>query len=162
MTIAHSKRYPSSLKESVARRYLSQNMTFQALADEVGADRSTVRGWVLEYRKQGSVGRKSEQKRRSGSEKLRLLFEAKKLSDAELGEFLRREGLREGELEAWEKEALGGLSNKADDAKDARLKELERERARQDKRLKEAEALLDLQKKVHALWGDEDDDTDES
>ncbi|HEY5960678.1 MAG TPA: hypothetical protein VIV60_29190, partial [Polyangiaceae bacterium] len=28
-----------------------------------------------------------------------------------------------------------------------------------EKRLREAEALLDLQKKVHALWGDANDDT---
>ena len=36
-----------------------------------------------------------------------------------------------------------------------------RELARKEKALAEAAALLVLQKKVRAIWGDEDDDTDE-
>ena len=42
-----------------------------------------------------------------------------------------------------------------------RIKQLERELARKDKALAEAAALLVLQKKVQAIWGDEDDDTNE-
>jgi len=42
-----------------------------------------------------------------------------------------------------------------------RIRQLERELARKDKALAEAAALLVLQKKVQAIWGDEDDDTDE-
>jgi hypothetical protein len=38
-------------------------------------------------------------------------------------------------------------------------RELERELRRKDKALAEAAALLVLQKKVQALWGDADDDT---
>lgn len=40
-----------------------------------------------------------------------------------------------------------------------RVRELERELRRKDKALAEAAALLVLQKKVQALWGDGDDDT---
>ena len=42
-----------------------------------------------------------------------------------------------------------------------RIKELERELRRKDKALAETAALLVLQKKVHEIWGDGDDDTDE-
>jgi hypothetical protein len=40
------------------------------------------------------------------------------------------------------------------------VKELARELRRKDRALAEAAALLVLQKKVRALWGDGDDDTD--
>ena len=40
-----------------------------------------------------------------------------------------------------------------------RIKELEWEVRRKDKALAEAAALLILQKKAHAIWGDVDDDT---
>ncbi len=40
-----------------------------------------------------------------------------------------------------------------------RIRELERELGRKEKALAEAAALLVLQKKARALWGDEDDDT---
>jgi hypothetical protein len=41
-----------------------------------------------------------------------------------------------------------------------RVEQLERELHRKDKALAEAAALLVLQEKVQALWGDEDDDTE--
>ena len=41
-----------------------------------------------------------------------------------------------------------------------RIKELERELRRKDKALAETAALLVLKKKVQAIWGDEDDDTE--
>ncbi len=40
------------------------------------------------------------------------------------------------------------------------MRELERQLRRKDKALAEAAALLVLQKKAQALWGDADDDTD--
>ena len=40
-----------------------------------------------------------------------------------------------------------------------KVRELEKELRRKDKALAEAAALLVLQKKAQALWGDEDDDT---
>ena len=97
---------------------------------------------------------------RSPQEKLRLLLEASKLTEDERGEFLRREGLRDGDIERFEAEALGGLGGEAHNAAERRrLQELERVNAKQEKRLREAEVLLELQKKVQELWGAKDDDT---
>ena len=53
--------------------------------------------------------------------------------------------------------ALGG--SRARTKEQQRIRELERELNRKDKALAETAALLVLAKKVHALWGDEDDDT---
>ena len=46
---------------------------------------------------------------RSASEKLRLVLEARRLPELEQGVFLRREGIKDGDLERWEQEALSGL-----------------------------------------------------
>jgi hypothetical protein len=99
---------------------------------------------------------------RSAEEKLRLLLEARALTEEQLGEFLRREGLHDGDLERWRAEALGGLGGQLhNDADRRRIAELERAALKQHKRLREAEALLELQKKVQALWGEKEDDTTE-
>ena len=54
------------------------------------------------------------------------------------------------------------MKRSKDSAADARqIRQLERELARKDKALAETAALLVLKKKAQAIWGDEDDDTDE-
>jgi hypothetical protein len=90
--------------------------------------------------------------------------EAEKLSDEELGEFLRREGLHEETLEDWSAavhEALTPADARArvavSDKK--RIQKLEKALAREERELAAANAVVTLQKKVHALWGDVDDDT---
>jgi hypothetical protein len=62
----------------------------------------------------------------------------------------------------WRAEALSGLGGPSKAAAPSkRIRQLERERARKDKALAEAAALLVLAKKAQALLGDEDDDTSE-
>ena len=100
---------------------------------------------------------------RSADEKLRLVLEASALHEADLGEFLRRHGLHEVELAAWREAAISGLrappgsQPRSGDAR--RVRELEKELRRKDKALAETAALLVLQKKARAIWGDGDDDT---
>jgi transposase len=69
---------------------------------------------------------------RSASEKLRLIIEASSLSEEQLGEFLRRESLRDGDLERFRLEALGGFEGKVHSRQDRRqIQELERMNAKQ-------------------------------
>jgi transposase len=97
-------------------------------------------------------------------EKLAVVLEAASLSEGELGVFLRSKGLSMALLEEWRQQALTGLRGTAQISETVkgskRVKDLERELARKDKALAEAAALLILKKKVQAIWGDEDDDTD--
>jgi transposase-like protein len=146
------------------------------LSQEVGVNQPTLSRWLREAttlepvttrrKRPTSKNRPIEQKRpedRTPDEKLRLVLEASALSDADVGEFLRRHGLHEADLAAWREAALKGLSGgentqpRAGEAK--RVRELEKEIRRKDKALAETAALLVLQKKVRALWGDGDDDT---
>jgi transposase len=97
-------------------------------------------------------------------ERAQAVLAASQLDESELGEFLRRQGLHREQLEAWTSALEEALAQprpgrrSSGDAK--RIKELEREVARKDKALAETAALLVLKKKMTALWGGEDDDTD--
>jgi hypothetical protein len=145
-----------------------------ALSKEVGVAQATLSRWLLAA---GTIGDMADKKKsplhespaprriedRSPEEKLRLVMEAARLPESELGAFLRREGLHDADLEAWRESMLGALkpaTNKhAKSVEARRVRELETELRRKDKALAEAAALLVLQKKVRALWEEEDDDT---
>lgn len=99
----------------------------------------------------------------SPEEKLNAVFEAQALCEDELGAFLRRKGLHEAQLQEWRTLILAGLQGhrqrtgarpSTGDAR--RIRELEKELDRKDKALAETAALLVLQEKVQALWGDAD------
>ncbi len=163
-------RFPKEVREAAVQRYLSSDLTLTAVGKQFGTNRYSVAYWVkqaqtLEVSKNSKKGHREPAQatdHRSAEEKLRLLVEAGGLPEEQLGEFLRREGLRDGDLERFRAEAMGGLGGQVHSEADRRrIQELERVNAKQEKRLREAEALLDLQKKVQALWGAKDDDTTE-
>jgi len=100
----------------------------------------------------------------SPEERLEVVARATRLSDEELGAFLRREGLQEACLDGWRRSMLEAVDvpaerrrNKRNAVQSRRIKELERELGRKDKALAETAALLVLKKKAQAIWGDEDD-----
>jgi transposase len=157
--------YTEEFKDRVVQRYLNGTESSTEVGAMEGIKAGTLRHWA--QRRQAGAMTKNKPvaqpvDERSADEKFRLLLAAKALPDAELGEFLRREGLREGDLERWEQEATEGLkSAAAGQATERQLREVEKRLHKTEKRLHEAEALLELQKKVQALWGDTDDDTKE-
>ncbi len=134
--------------------------------DDVAAKKSIAPGPKRKRKTRGSTAAAPRRPReRSAEEKLQIVLEAAKLSDAELGSFLREKGVFEIELLEWREMALAGLNREpavrpATPAEVKRARDLERELRRKDKAIAEAAALIVLKKKVQALWGDEDDDTD--
>ena len=96
----------------------------------------------------------------TAEERLQIVLEAAKVSEADLGAFLRSKGLHEAVLTEWRTAALTALRGPTKASPEAkRVRALEKELARKDKALAEAAALLVLKKKVQAIWGDEDDST---
>ena len=75
----------------------------------------------------------------------------------QLGELLRKEGLYSSNLVTWRKQREAGLTPKKRGRKaepvDPRVKKLEQENRRLERRLKKAEAIIGFQKKVHELLG---------
>jgi transposase-like protein len=169
--------YTESFKRKMVQRLLAPGAAPAVhIASETGVHQTTLSRWVREARTLAAVttpplppsAPPSPPARRpedwTAEEKLLAVERAGALSGAQLGEFLRREGLHEAQLTEWRKAALEGLRGPAKTAKGAgeakRVRDLERQLRRKDKALAEAAALLVLQKKVQALWGDGDDDTD--
>jgi transposase-like protein len=94
--------------------------------------------------------------------KLRILREADACKQpGEMGALLRREGLYSSHLVQWRRQREQAAHTQLKSrkrgpkakARDPRLKQLERENARLQRRLKRVALLLDIQKKVGALMG---------
>lgn len=146
-----------------------------ALSRKVGVPQATLSRWLREAGRVGGMNERREEvpsgagesKRPedwTAEEKLKVVAEAVGLDDTELGVLLRREGLHEAQLEAWRKALLGTLEKPGRKGPSVtqerrKIRKLERELKRKDKALAETAALLVLQGKARALWGDEGDDT---
>ena len=168
--------YSEKFKRKMVQRMSGpSSVSASALSREIGVPQSTLSRWLLaagtmtgmstspkkDLTADPKAPRRTED--RSPEDKLRLVVEGAKLSESELGAFLRREGLHEADLEAWRESMLGALrppqSKYAKSVEARQVRELEKELRRKDKALAEAAALLVLQKKVRDLWGDGDGDT---
>ena len=177
-------RYSESFKEKMVEKMVGPNgRSALAVSQEVGISQPTLSRWLKQADTVKIVASRSKKKRqqRGGSsatpkrpqawtpaQKLQAVMEAAALSDEELGEFLRKNGLHEVHLVEWraqlEKAApdvFGGQrrSRKASPEL-VRIRDLEKDLRRKERALAETSALLVLKKKADAIWGVVDDDTD--
>lgn len=157
--------YNDAFKLQMVKKMLPPaNQSACALSEASGVPQSTLSRWLRQAASLG--GMTSKAKQWTAAEKLRVVVAACGLDDAQLGELLRREGLHEATLKQWRADAEAALGdvprqrNKQASEEKRRIKELERELLRKDKALAEVSALLVLKKKMDALLGGEDDDTE--
>jgi len=99
---------------------------------------------------------KTERRRFNAEYKHQIVAEADECQHGELGALLRREGLYYSQIAAWRKaQASGTLENKKRgpraNVNAVRVKELEAENERLKKKLEQAEAIIEAQKKLAAL-----------
>ena len=165
--------YTSGFKSRMVKRMAGpEAISASALSGEVGVSQATLSRWLREARTLGGMNKKkkssSSSRRRTGEDKLRIVMEAEGLSGEALGEFLRREGLHEAQLDEWREKAMLAAAGALKDAKRKkseqtpearRIRELESELRRKDKALAEAAALLVLQKKVREYWEEKEGGT---
>jgi transposase-like protein len=161
--------YPAAFKTEMVRKMSGPHArSARELAGETGVHQTTLSYWKREASKLDDMSRKKIKIQtrpvdKTPKEKLELVIETSLLTDEKLGEFLRRKGLHGADLARWREEALAGLGERRQEKSHAadgkRIRELEKQLTRKDRALAEAAALLILQKKVQAFWGEEDDDT---
>jgi len=111
------------------------------------------------------VSEKARRRRFEAAYKLRILAEAERCVEAgQLGQLLRREGLYSSHLTTWRKQrdegALEALAPKKrgrkplrQDAVALEKERLERENRRLTERLRQAETIIEVQKKVSEMLG---------
>lgn len=170
--------YTDSFKAKMVQRLSAPNaISASKLSKEIGVSQSVLSRWLLVAPTVDPMTKERPSDRavqigstRSASDKIRIVMAAAALGPDELGAFLRTEGVHEAELEQWRVAVVdaatsaleGGATRPSSRGADTkRIKELERQIRRKDKALAETAALLVLQKKVHEIWGDGDDDTNE-
>jgi len=158
-TLGYSKKF----REKTINRASAEGVTIRSVAESAGIPPSTLYSWVR-LAKLPSMSKKRKRGRPkkarfSAEDKLRLLLDASKLSEEDLGEFLRREGLHDSDLANFRSEAISGLTpakiSRGKSPAEQKVVSLEKELQRKDKALSEAAALLVLQKKFRALMEDE-------
>ncbi|MCC5815785.1 MAG: hypothetical protein JJT78_13615 [Leptospira sp.] len=96
------------------------------------------------------------------SEKQDLLYQYQSLSESEKGIWLREKGLYNTDLENWKEEIQDILKGMKDISKKERELKKENEKLtkelnKKDKALAEVTALLVLKKKLHTLFGEEEE-----
>ena len=103
----------------------------------------------------------------SGANKLAVVIETAALNEEELAEYCRRKGLYAEQINRWRDAAISGNESlramSAQERQDLqkerkKTRKLEKELRRKDRALAETAALLVLQKKARAIWGDGEDD----
>lgn len=125
----------------------------------------TPNGVSNQQQPQNEVTPKAKRRRFSASYKLRILEETDRCTQpGQIGALLRREGLYSSNLTSWRRQRdqgqIGALSPKkrgpkpAPDAAMAReLTRLREQNQRLEQKLKKAELIIEVQKKVSALLG---------
>ena len=163
-------RYSAERKESVIQKMMPpHNTPIPELAAETGISDVTLYTWRKQARVEGIAvpadGKNPE--KWSSEDKFAIVLEAASLNEAELAEYCRRKGLYVEQIATWRKACLQANANNAAQAKVQReqtkqdrkqIKKLEQELRRKEKALAEAAALLIIQKKAQAIWGDGEDE----
>jgi len=143
------KTYSEELKASLIARMLPpHNVRVPELARETGVPKDTLYGWRRSAQA-GAVRAQevSPQEGLSSEARFNVVLETASLNEVERSEYCRRKGLQaHAPLGAADREKLRSQAKA--------IQALETELRRKDKALAEAAALLVLQKKVRALWQD--------
>ena len=162
------REYSKEFKDSIIARMLPpSNEGVPQLARETGVPKDTLYSWRLKHRKASadSIGRQEVSVELSSEAKFAVVIETASLNEVELSEYCRRKGLYPEQVQVWRTACMqaNALATPQVDQAQARvqakqLKQLEAEVRRKDKALAETAALLVLQKKVQAIWGDPEDE----
>jgi len=163
-------RYPSERKEAVLRKMMPpHNRSIRKLSQEEGISEATLFSWRKEAREKGlllpdgAVGPEDW----SARDKFAAVLETAAFNEAELAEYCRKRGLYPAQLIQWRRACESANDwdrdnsrriNTEKKADRQRIRQLERELRRKEKALAEAAALLVLQKKAQAIWGDPEDE----
>jgi len=154
-------RYGQKFKERVVARLLPpESSPVEEVSQAVGIGTATLERWRAEFLSEPSTG---ETRHWTPAARLEAVIATAAMDQSARSAWCREHGLYPTELDAWKRDAIGGLGEPgATDGLDAkqerrRIKELERELRRKDKALAETAALLVLSKKLAAIFHDGED-----
>ena len=162
--------YSEGFRERAVQMMMAPNaMSVAQVSRETGVSEQTLYNWRNRYRHEGKAvaADAKNPENWSGENKLAVVIETAALNEEELAEYCRRKGLYVEQVMGWREAAVAGAETQRP-LSGAERRELQQERKkrrglekelrRKEKALAEAAALLVLQKKAQAIWGDGEDD----
>ncbi|MBE9526556.1 MAG: transposase [Proteobacteria bacterium] len=167
-----TKRYTESFKIQAVEKVLSRTngTTIEEISNRLGVGLSTIVRWVKESREQkvGSgksrnMTKESRPQDLSLQERLNHIKSCASLDESAVSIYCRENGIYPHHIEQWELDFVNGNSEKSTSKisnskkHKTEINTLKKEVRRKDKALAETAALLVLQKKVHAIWGNDED-----
>lgn len=163
-------RYSEEFKEQAVKRLMPPNAQSVAqVSRDIGISDVTLYTWRNQYRARGNAvpADPSNPENWSGKNKLAVVIETAALNEQELSAYCREKGLYVEQIQRWREAAessagvagpLSAQERREWQAERKKSRRLEKDLRRKEKALAEAAALLVLQKKVQAIWGEHEDD----
>ncbi|MFT4583055.1 MAG: transposase [Gammaproteobacteria bacterium] len=170
-------RYNQSFKQQAVEKALSrpEGTTLAEITDSLGIGHSTLHKWMMKSRNQElgsnsahdgtSIGGMTKEKRAqdwSQEERLEMVIACGALEEDPMNQLCRERGLYAHHVKQWKQDFISGsTAHERGDAKSLKgeVRELRKELNRKDRALAETAALLVLQKKVSAIWGNDEDNS---
>ena len=151
-------KYSLEFKKSAVQKYLTRgNRPVKEILKELNVPSASIYQWCNDFAKVSGMKKQSSPHTRTALEKLNSIMEFNSLPENKRGEFLRKNGLSDANINEWLNQIKMALSQKnipSENKNDIKkVKELEQELRRKDKALAEASALLILKKKANLIWG---------
>lgn len=163
-------KYSQNLKDKMLNEMMPpNNKSVAELSKEHGLSEQTLYNWKRQAKEKGMVIPKTNTSSENWApkDKFHVVVETATLSEIELSEYCRSKGLYVEQVIAWRDacmQANGGVAEETATLqrnlrdKDKAYKQLEKELNRKEKALAETAALLVLQKKCRAIWGETEDE----
>lgn len=157
----------------------SEGTTLKEISEDLGIGHSTLDRWIVQARDRrfesvydqtitSARAMTTEQRPqdRSLEEKLNMVIACASLDEAQVSEYCRQHGVYPHHIKQWKQDFTAGepVNTQAKAPSDthqfkSEIRALKKELNRKDKALAETAALLVLQKKVNAIWGNDEDDS---
>lgn len=162
-------RYSPERKEAVLKKMMPpHNQSLSELAVQEGISEGTLYNWRKEARAKGILMPDGDTVPAgwSARDKFAAVVETASLNEVETAEYCRKKGIFPHHLEQWKNacenandwDRTANIRLKSEKKADRdRIRSLEKELLRKEKALAETAALLVLQKKVQAIWGESED-----
>jgi DNA-binding XRE family transcriptional regulator len=149
-----------SFKINTTRRFLNRKISAAAFAKEVGVTIKTLYNWAHEY----DMFVPMNKLEMSLIQKMKIIITFEALPENERGEFLRKKGLFDSDIQTFKTE-ISKADDKSEEKKNVAieamrndLRETQKALKKTEKALTEANAIIELKKKLDILFGSEEED----
>lgn len=158
-----STHYSPDFKQSVVQKIsMPGGPSIMDMSVKTGVHHTSIRKWIEAYAKTPGMKKSKEW---TPEAKLEVIIKTTTMSEHELGEYLRANGLHSTQLEEWKQEFYSSQKSAGRPKTDPELvelrnkeKELSKDLKRKDRALAEMSARIVLLKKSRLIWGDGEDD----